>query len=106
MPPKPMDLSPHVIDSPTRPSHWEGVMMEERGLADRVVVATPERASSAPRVLDRRTPFADLPELLSPEEFRAAVGIGRTALYDALRRGEIRHLKFGRTIRIPKTALK
>ena len=67
--------------------------------------APPERVASRRCALDRCTPFADLPELLSPEEFRAVVGIGRTALYDALRRGEIPHLKFGRCLRIPKAAL-
>jgi excisionase family DNA binding protein len=55
--------------------------------------------------LDRRTPVADLPEFLSPEEFRAVVGIGRNTMYDLLRRGEVPHLKLGRTIRIPKSAL-
>ena len=69
-------------------------------------VAGGERVSSRRCALDRRTCFADLPELLTPEEFRAVVGIGRTAMYEALRRGEIRHLKFGRTIRIPKAALR
>lgn len=55
--------------------------------------------------VERRTPLADLPELLSPDEFRAYTGIGRSTVYDLLRRGEIPHLKFGRCIRIPKAAL-
>jgi excisionase family DNA binding protein len=55
--------------------------------------------------IDRRTPLADLPEFLSPEEFRTYVGISRSTVYDLLRRDEIPHLKFGRCIRIPKAAL-
>jgi excisionase family DNA binding protein len=56
-------------------------------------------------LLDRRTPVAELREFLSPEEFRAYVGIGRTAMYDLSRRGDIPHVKYGRSIRIPKVAL-
>lgn len=57
-------------------------------------------------VIDRRTPVEELPEFLSPEEFRAYVGLSRSTVYDLLRRGEIPHRKFGRCIRIPKTALR
>jgi excisionase family DNA binding protein len=57
-------------------------------------------------VLDRRTPVGDLPEFLSPEEFRRYVGLGRSTIYDLLRRDEIPHLRFGRVIKIPKSALK
>ena len=56
-------------------------------------------------VIDRRTPVEDLPEFLSPEEFRGYVGLSRSAVYDLLRRNELPHLKFGRCIRIPKSAL-
>jgi excisionase family DNA binding protein len=55
--------------------------------------------------ISRATPFAELPEFLSPEEFRAYIGIGRSAVYALLREGEISHVRFGRTIRIPKSAL-
>ena len=55
--------------------------------------------------IDRRTPIADLPEFLSPEEFKDFVGISRSTVYDLLRREEIPHVKFGRLIRIPKSAL-
>jgi excisionase family DNA binding protein len=43
---------------------------------------------------------------LSPDEFRAYVGLGRSTVYDLLRREEIPSVKFGRCIRIPKTALR
>lgn len=55
--------------------------------------------------ITRTTPFAELPEYLSPDEFRAYIGIGRSAVYALLREGEITHVRFGRTIRIPKSAL-
>lgn len=55
--------------------------------------------------IERTTPRGDLPEFLTPDEFRAYVGIGRSTMYDLLRREEIPYVKFGRCIRIPKTAL-
>ncbi len=61
---------------------------------------------STTQTITRKTPIADLPEFLSPEEFRDYVGIGRSTIYDLLRRDEIPHVKFGRCIRIPKTALR
>ncbi len=39
------------------------------------------------QTITRKTPIADLPEFLSPEEFREYVGIGRSTIYDLLRRG-------------------
>jgi excisionase family DNA binding protein len=51
------------------------------------------------------TPYADLPELLTPEEFGARIRVSRNTTYELLRRGEIPHVRFGRLIRIPKTAL-
>lgn len=56
-------------------------------------------------VLNRRTPLADLPEFLSPEEFCTYMDLSRSTVYDLLRRDEIPHAKFGRCIRIPKSAL-
>ena len=55
--------------------------------------------------ITQATPVTDLPEFLSPEEFRIYVGIGRATCYDLLRRGEIPSVRFGRLIRIPKSVL-
>ena len=55
--------------------------------------------------VNRHTPLEDLPEFLTPEEFRAYVNIGRGTMYELLRRADIPHKRFGRLIRIPKTAL-
>jgi excisionase family DNA binding protein len=57
-------------------------------------------------LIARTVPFEQLPEYLTPEEFRAYLGLGRNTVYDLLRRGEIAHVRFGRTIRIPKAALR
>ena len=56
-------------------------------------------------MIDRRTPVAELPEFLSPEEFRRYMDLSRSTVYELLRRDEIPHCKFGRCIRIPKSAL-
>ena len=52
-------------------------------------------------LIDRRTPIADLPEFLSPQEFQAYLGLSRSTVYDLLRRGEIPSRRFGQCIRIP-----
>jgi len=54
----------------------------------------------------RHTPFEDLPQFLSVEEFRAFVGIGRSTVYDLLRRGKLPCVRFGRVLRISKDALR
>lgn len=55
--------------------------------------------------VSRGTAFDALPDLLTPDEFRAYTGIGRSTMYDLLRREDIPHVRLGRCIRIPKTAL-
>jgi excisionase family DNA binding protein len=54
----------------------------------------------------RHTPYEDLPQFLSVEEFRTFVGLGRSTVYDLLRRGELPCAKFGRALRISKNALR
>jgi excisionase family DNA binding protein len=55
--------------------------------------------------MTRQTRYEDLPEFLTPEEFRAYLGLGRNTTYELIQRGEIPSRRFGRQIRIPKTAL-
>lgn len=38
-------------------------------------------------------------------EAACALGIGRTVAYDLIRRGEIPHVRIGRSIRIPRSSL-
>ncbi len=49
--------------------------------------------------------FESLPSLLTPDEFRAAVGLSKNFVYDLVRKGEIPVKRFGRQIRIPKSVL-
>jgi len=50
--------------------------------------------------------FDELPALITIEEFIAATRVSRAWAYDAARRGLIPGLlRFGRSIRIPKTAI-
>jgi excisionase family DNA binding protein len=53
----------------------------------------------------RQTSFDQLPDLLTPEEARQYLGVSRNTMYDLLRRNDIPHLRFGRLIRVPKSAL-
>ena len=55
--------------------------------------------------VSRTTPVEALPELLTPEEFRTVAGLGRATTYELIRSGQIPSVRFGRQIRIPKSAL-
>ena len=51
------------------------------------------------------TPLKELPQFLTVEEFRAVTRIGRSTLYDLVRREEIHAVRFGRVLRIPREVL-
>lgn len=51
-------------------------------------------------------PYDDLPEFLTPAEFREHVRVSRNTAYEMIRRGEVPHVRFGRLIRIPKVVLR
>ena len=58
----------------------------------------------------RRSPpdgcrFEDLPELVTPEEARAFLRISRNAIYSLIKEQRVPALRFGRLIRIRKSAL-
>lgn len=44
----------------------------------------------------------DLPDLLTVDEARQILRVGRNQLYEACRNGEVPHLRIGKSIRIPK----
>jgi excisionase family DNA binding protein len=46
-----------------------------------------------------------LPLFLTVEQAAEVVGMGRTTAYDAIRRGEIPSVRFGRRLRVPRHAL-
>jgi excisionase family DNA binding protein len=49
--------------------------------------------------------LAGLPEVLTVREAAAVLRVGRNQLYQAVGRGELRSVRIGRSIRIPKQAL-
>ena len=49
--------------------------------------------------------FDDLPLTLRVEDLMPILGIGRNTAYELVRSGQIRSIKIGRQIRIPKDAV-
>jgi len=45
------------------------------------------------------------PLLVSVEEAAGLLGIGRTTLYELIRRGDVRPIRIGRCVRIPQLEL-
>ena len=45
------------------------------------------------------------PLLVSVEQAAGLLGIGRTTLYELIRRGEVRPIRIGRSVRIPRPEL-
>lgn len=50
-------------------------------------------------------PFADLPDVLTTEQAASALQVDRKTVRSMVRRGELRGVRCGRLIRIPKAAL-
>lgn len=50
-------------------------------------------------------PFADLPDVLTTEQAAAALQVDCKTVRSMVRRGELRGVRCGRLIRIPKAAL-
>ncbi len=55
---------------------------------------------------ERRTSFDDLPFTLRVEELMPILGIGRNTAYELVRSGQIRSIRIGKQIRIPKESLR
>jgi excisionase family DNA binding protein len=49
--------------------------------------------------------FDDLPEMVTVEEAGEFLRLSRNTTYELVKIGAIRHVKYGRLIRIPKAAL-
>lgn len=56
-------------------------------------------------VIDRPTSFDDLPLTLRVEELIPVLGIGRNTAYELVRSGQIRSIRIGRQLRVPKDAV-
>jgi excisionase family DNA binding protein len=50
------------------------------------------------------TDWAALPLMLTPEQARKILQIGKNAIYQALNSGEIPYVRIGRLLRIPREA--
>ena len=48
---------------------------------------------------------SQLPYYLTVDEWAKIARLGRSKAYDAVRKGEVPHLRFGKIIRIPRSAL-
>ena len=55
---------------------------------------------------ERRTSFDDLPLTLRVEELMPILGIGRNTAYELVRSGQIKSIRIGKRIRIPKEGLR
>lgn len=49
--------------------------------------------------------FTQYPDIMSISDLRSALGIGRTKAYELVSSGELRSIRVGNAIRIPKTSL-
>jgi len=49
--------------------------------------------------------FNDYPDVLTIDELQSALGIGRSMAYRLIRHGDIRHLRIGKNIKIPRRCL-
>ena len=49
--------------------------------------------------------FTQYPDLMSITDLRGALGVGRSKAYELVSSGEIRSIRVGNAIRIPKTSL-
>lgn len=55
--------------------------------------------------LEHKTMFEELPDVLTVQQVRQALGIGRTAVYRLLENQQIRCFMIGNAYKIPKSSL-
>jgi excisionase family DNA binding protein len=55
--------------------------------------------------ITRFTPFDRLPQVLTPRDLQAYLGIGKTATYELLKSRRITSTRLGHLIRIPRASL-
>lgn len=49
--------------------------------------------------------FDEFGELLTPDEAMKLLGVGRSKIYALLRAGDIKHIRIGKIIKIPKQCM-
>lgn len=60
---------------------------------------------TATLVINRHTPLSDLPELLRVPEVAAWMDANVSTVYGAIASGALPHVRLGRLVRVPRTAL-
>src|SRR6266545_1946757 len=89
-----------ATDADTEVDRWQ----HSHGRSDRPQAQAQPPSSPGPAHNPAAT-LERLPEVLTVREAAAILRIGRNQLYEAVARGELRALRIGRTIRIPRQAL-
>ena len=96
------DRPPPATAPPAQEQHWPST-------PDRGNRPSPAPPSSPTAPLDlassSTTTLATLPEVLTVREATAILRVGRNQLYQAIARGQLRAVRIGRSIRIPKQTL-
>ena len=64
------------------------------------------RSSHSERTVTAPPRYDDLPDMCTPEDVRQFLQVGRHTVYDLINRGDLPHIRFGKLIRIPKSALR
>ena len=49
--------------------------------------------------------FDSYPDVLTIDDLQSALGVGRSMAYRLIRSGDIHHLRIGRKIKVPRSAL-
>ena len=60
---------------------------------------------SVAEAINRQTNLEDLPQMLTPSEVQAFLGLGRATVYRLIEGGQIPVQRVGRRLFVPKTAL-
>ena len=60
---------------------------------------------SIAEAIDRRTNLEDLPQMLTPSEVQAFLGLGRATVYSLIGEGKIPVRRIGKRLFIPKGSL-
>ncbi len=55
--------------------------------------------------ITRSTPLSDLPELLRVPEAAQWADVSAGCIYEAIRQGQLRGVRFGRLVRVPRESL-
>ena len=56
-------------------------------------------------MVNRKTSLEDLPQMMTPQEVQAFLGLGRATVYSLIEEGKIPSRRIGRRLFVPKKAL-